>query len=87
METNLNTMELEISLTQEEDEHDSEIKLAKECRTFYNETKKNFMEKEHSFFQGKQKMFGRNRTSSDFPENNDKISSCNISLLSSILIL
>ena len=78
METNLNTMELEISLIHEEDEHHSELNLSKECRNYFNESKKKFMEKEHSFFQGKQKMFGISNTSSDYPENNNKIPSCKL---------
>ena len=56
METNLNTMELEISLVHEEEDQESEMSLAKECRNFFNETKKKFIAKETLFFDSKQKM-------------------------------
>ena len=71
METNLNTMELEISLIHEEEDHESEMSLAKECRNYFNETKKRFLEKENSFFKSKQKML-----SSDSPLNNNADPSC-----------
>ena len=71
METNLNTMELEISLIQEEEDHESEMSLAKECRNYFNETKKRFLDKENSFFKSKQKML-----SSDSPLNNNADPSC-----------
>ena len=75
METNLNTMELEISLVDTESEHESELKLAKECRNFFNETKQKFLEKESHFFDSKKKV--KDTTNSDFPLNNDKFPSCN----------
>ena len=56
METNLNTMELEISLVHEEENHESEMSLAKECRNYFNETKKKFITKETLFFDSKKKM-------------------------------
>ena len=72
METNLNTMELEISLIHEEEDHEAELSLAKECRNYFNETKKKFLDRENLFFQSKQKMMN-----SDSPLNNNNEPSCN----------
>ena len=73
METNLNTMELEISLIHEEEDHESELSLAKECRNYFNETKKKFLDRESHFFKSKQKMLN-----SDSPLNNNAEPSCKL---------
>lgn len=70
METNLNTMELEISLVHEEDDHESELVLAKECRNYFNETKKKFLDKEGLHFASKNKKY--QTIDADYPLNNNE---------------
>lgn len=63
-------MELEISLVHEDDEHESELVLAKECRNYFNQTKKKFLDKEGSHFASKNKSYGT--IDADFPSNNNE---------------